>query len=334
MSEYFYTNDLCVLMDVFLRELADLDEESESVCLSIILLSSTLFWPTLFQLRHTYLRVLHPLLTKTQLRDIPYKRPQILVTLESLLGNSKIREVNPTTKRLVDRCLSGDWCLQPRELRESAGYGIRRVSSPNSETSTSMGPPGSMHLDITGNKVMKSLKHSKSVEQLSIRSEPSTRQIPRSPLDQVQTRRPSNASIQSLPAFVSPNSPKIIAAPASKRRQNTSTTLVEDVQPARQNSLPLGVEHYYQLPPSPLSPHTRSAPATPPSPPAAEETSTQTQPRRRPPPPTPTKRRKPPAIPLGRTHGGATITTIRSSEPSPLSKVYKAPIGLQQSTVP
>ena len=30
-SEYFYTNDLCVLVDVFLRELADLDEESESV---------------------------------------------------------------------------------------------------------------------------------------------------------------------------------------------------------------------------------------------------------------------------------------------------------------
>jgi hypothetical protein len=215
---------------------------------------------------------------------------------------------------------------------------MRRVSSPNSETSTNMGPPGSMHLDITGNKVMKSLKHSKSVEQLSVRSEPSTRQIPRSPLDQVQTRRPSNASIQSLPAFVSPNSPKIIAAPASKRRQNTS----EDVQTARQNSLPLEAEHYYQHPPSLLSPHIRSAPAvvaataaaTPPSPPAAEETSTQTQPRRRPPPPTPTKRRKPPAIPLGRTHSGATITTIRSSEPSPLSKVYKAPIGLQQSTVP
>ena len=291
--------------------------------------------------------MLHPLLTKTQLRDIPYKRPQILVTLESLLGNSKIREVNPTTKRLVDRCLSGDWCLQLRELRESAGYGIRRVSSPNSETSTilsppaNMGPPASMHLDITGNKVMKSLKHSKSVEQLSVRADPSTRQIPRSPLDQVQTRRPSNASIQSLPAFVSPNSPKIIAAPASKRRQNMNTILVEDVYTARQSSLPLAVEHYYQNPPSPLSPHTRSAPAvvtataatTPPSPPAAEEPSTQTQPRRRPPPPTPTKRRKPPAIPLGRTHGGATITTIRSSEPSPLSKAYKAPIGLQQSTV-
>lgn len=31
--EFFYTNDLCVLVDVFLRELADLDEDSESVCI-------------------------------------------------------------------------------------------------------------------------------------------------------------------------------------------------------------------------------------------------------------------------------------------------------------
>ena len=32
LSEYFYTNDLCVLVDVFLREIVDLDEESESAC--------------------------------------------------------------------------------------------------------------------------------------------------------------------------------------------------------------------------------------------------------------------------------------------------------------
>jgi hypothetical protein len=31
-SEYFYTNDLCVLVDVFLREIVDLDEDNESVC--------------------------------------------------------------------------------------------------------------------------------------------------------------------------------------------------------------------------------------------------------------------------------------------------------------
>ncbi|KAJ2919761.1 hypothetical protein MD484_g678, partial [Candolleomyces efflorescens] len=90
MSEYFYTNDLCVLVDVFIRELADLGDEHES-------------------LRHTYLRVLHPLLTKTQLRDVPYKRAQITMQLESLIANADIRDVNPTTKRLVERCLSGDW---------------------------------------------------------------------------------------------------------------------------------------------------------------------------------------------------------------------------------
>lgn len=32
-SEYFYTNDLCVLVDVFVRVLVDLDDENESVCL-------------------------------------------------------------------------------------------------------------------------------------------------------------------------------------------------------------------------------------------------------------------------------------------------------------
>ena len=31
-AEYFYTNDLCVLVDVFLREILNLDEENESVC--------------------------------------------------------------------------------------------------------------------------------------------------------------------------------------------------------------------------------------------------------------------------------------------------------------
>lgn len=37
-EEYFYTNDLCVLVDVFLRELADLDDDNESVCFSYQLL--------------------------------------------------------------------------------------------------------------------------------------------------------------------------------------------------------------------------------------------------------------------------------------------------------
>ena len=36
-SEYFYTNDLCVLVDVFLREILDLDEQNESVCFNYFL---------------------------------------------------------------------------------------------------------------------------------------------------------------------------------------------------------------------------------------------------------------------------------------------------------
>ncbi|CUA74248.1 Protein LDB17 [Rhizoctonia solani] len=97
--EYFYTNDLRVLVDVFIRELGNLPEESES-------------------LRHTYLRVLHPLLTNTQLKTNPYKRPELRQTLLSLISHAHIRDVNPTTRRLVERCLNAEWCrsLGPVDL--------------------------------------------------------------------------------------------------------------------------------------------------------------------------------------------------------------------------
>ncbi|CAE6412150.1 unnamed protein product [Rhizoctonia solani] len=89
--EYFYTNDLRVLVDVFIRELGNLPEESES-------------------LRHTYLRVLHPLVTNTQLKTAPYKRPELRQTLLSLISHADIRDVNPTTRRLAERCLNAEWC--------------------------------------------------------------------------------------------------------------------------------------------------------------------------------------------------------------------------------
>ncbi|CDZ96664.1 Coeffector of mDia Rho GTPase, regulates actin polymerization and cell adhesion turnover [Phaffia rhodozyma] len=102
-KEYFYTNDLKVLVDVFVRELSDLPEESES-------------------LRHTYLRVLHPLLTSTQLRTLPYKRAHLQRVLRSLTANPHgIREISPSTKRLVDRCLSGEWCIQEDSAKRADG---------------------------------------------------------------------------------------------------------------------------------------------------------------------------------------------------------------------
>lgn len=90
---YFYTNDLRVLVDIFIRELHDLPDESES-------------------LRHTYLRVLHPLLTNTQLCTYPYKRPQIRRLLNGLVAHGHLRDISATTKRLVDRCLRAEWCVE------------------------------------------------------------------------------------------------------------------------------------------------------------------------------------------------------------------------------
>nr|CAG8435404.1 12552_t:CDS:2 [Entrophospora candida] len=90
--EYFYTNDLRVLIDVFIRELYDLPDESEAV-------------------RHTYLRVLYPLISNTQLNRDYYKQNQIYKLLLDLNGTStkNFKPVSPTTQRLVDRCLFTDY---------------------------------------------------------------------------------------------------------------------------------------------------------------------------------------------------------------------------------
>ena len=256
-------------------------------------------------MRHTYLRVLHPLLTKTQLREVPYKRPQLLVLLESLTSNSRVREVNPTTRRLAERCLGGEWCQQLMELRRDAGY---RVSSPLSDTSTVLSPPfaSTTAQTDTGNTVMKNLKFSKSVEHLSTtKIEVPKVPIPRSPLDQF---RAMNGSTQSIPSIMNQSTTRIGAPPPPKRR---STTVPQNNPPLHAPTPLVPTAHVVE--PSSAS-STSSA--------SDEAKSTSTTARRRPPPPPAPKRRKPPAIP---THGGhgITITTIKTSESSPLSKVQK-----------
>jgi Protein of unknown function (DUF2013) len=103
-AEYFYTNDLHVLLDVVLRNLldlpADLGEGSSAMQ----------------ALRHTYLRVLHPLLENSQLRrpGMAYKRAEILAVLRVLGGDSPGSELHfapadETTLRLVERCRKVAW---------------------------------------------------------------------------------------------------------------------------------------------------------------------------------------------------------------------------------
>ncbi|KAF5384348.1 hypothetical protein D9615_003171 [Tricholomella constricta] len=317
-SEYFYTNDLCVLVDVFLRELVDLDEESES-------------------LRHTYLRVLHPLLTKTQLRDVPYKRPQIVHSLESLIANARVRDINPTTKRLVERCLGGDWCVNLTKVQREADG--ERSTSPNSDASAARSPtqahvglsslPASIQLQRSNSKTLKASRSAENLRPAVAR--PDQPRPPRSPLDNL--RRPSNASSISLSGVANAIAPNHALHPQPKCKGTASSAELEghfSISSRHHHSRP----HHRTQPPPPPPPllvvengsHNLRPPPTSSSlhslPLESSSTSTSTstsiiqprQPHRRSaPPPPPPKRRKPPAVPVERTHGGATITTIKSS---------------------
>ncbi|KAK3110378.1 pre-rRNA processing [Teratosphaeriaceae sp. CCFEE 6253] len=102
--EYFYTNDLHVLVDVIIRNLLDLDptigkqdEEKDGQK----------------ALRHTYLRVLCPLLRNTQLarEGNNYKREEVRKLLFLLANRSTAHfaPVDETVLRLVIRCKQIEW---------------------------------------------------------------------------------------------------------------------------------------------------------------------------------------------------------------------------------
>ena len=118
--EYFYTNDLRVLVDILIRNLLDLPEDASA-------------------LRHTYLRVLYPLLAHTQLRHPPQYKREELRKLLALLVRGQVPEgqgsptsihwqyfedVDETTVRLVNRCQKVAW------LSDLEAESIPQVESP------------------------------------------------------------------------------------------------------------------------------------------------------------------------------------------------------------
>ena len=110
--EYFYTNDLRVLLDVIIRNLMDLPDEKIS-------------------LRHTYLRVMYPLLAHTQLSQPPhYKREEVLRLLRILRGshNAHFAPADETTLRLVDRVTKVEWLKSDEEYDDSEGSGQAEVA--------------------------------------------------------------------------------------------------------------------------------------------------------------------------------------------------------------
>ena len=91
--EYFYTNDLHVLLDIILRNLLDLPPSSTA-------------------LRHTYLRVLCPLISHTQLKNPPHYKRDELYQILSMMGGGAVGHfgaVDDTTKRLIGRCMKVPW---------------------------------------------------------------------------------------------------------------------------------------------------------------------------------------------------------------------------------
>ncbi|KAI0252757.1 hypothetical protein BJV78DRAFT_1281353 [Lactifluus subvellereus] len=348
LSEYFYTNDLCVLVDVFLREIVDLDEESES-------------------LRHTFLRVLHPLLTKTQLRSLPYKRPQIVRALESLIAHQEIREVSSTTKRLVERCLNGEWCVQHRASssvgRVAAESEMQRTASPSSDGVAiqylTPKPPGGPVPVTTDSSVWRrhSIKGSRSADNLREMVTANAKSSSRA-LDILC--KPGNDSSLTLATTSQPSAAATHRHAHQHRDRTGSETLAnqrpadlrprshlpsprEGNPPVRHNSL--GTEPHESTSlvsggrapapppaPSPLSPASgRSFDAhVPPSPAGSAMSGTssvgRTKKVQRRSPPAPPKRRKPPAVPVrvGTSNSGAEIAAIASSTSAPaMGKVGK-----------
>ncbi|KAH6890953.1 hypothetical protein B0T10DRAFT_297755 [Thelonectria olida] len=133
--EYFYTNDLRVLLDVIIRNLMDLPDEKMS-------------------LRHTYLRVLYPLLAHTQLSQPPhYKQDEILRVLNILRGshNAHFAPADGTTIRLVDRVSKVKWVEEAEQ-------------SPSPQSPV----PGSGEAEVARKFLGISLSHSASASSISV----------------------------------------------------------------------------------------------------------------------------------------------------------------------
>ncbi|OTA99489.1 hypothetical protein M426DRAFT_325086 [Hypoxylon sp. CI-4A] len=120
--EYFYTNDLRVLLDVIIRNLLDLPNE-------------------LMALRHTYLRVLYPLLSHTQLNQPPhYKKDEIQKLLRILAGsgNTHFAPVDETTLRLVDRVAKVQWLCDEGIGAAEVARKFLGISLSHSETASNV----------------------------------------------------------------------------------------------------------------------------------------------------------------------------------------------------
>jgi len=128
--EYFYTNDLHVLVDVIIRNLLDLDPGNGAQDVA----PDGTERDGQKALRHTYLRVLCPLLKNTQLAQEGnnYKREELRKLLYLLVNRSSshFAPVDETVIRLVIRCKQIDWLMEEGDEQDEAIEGKLREVAP------------------------------------------------------------------------------------------------------------------------------------------------------------------------------------------------------------
>jgi hypothetical protein len=143
-QEYFYTNDLHVLVDILIRNLLDLPADADPLPSPLTEAKHSPSTPT--SLRHTYLRVLHPLLAYTQLRLGPhYKRDQLRNALFLLADatHNHFSRPDETTVRLVGRCINVSW-LRSEEDIELAIACASSPTEPVPSTTSELTAPDSL----------------------------------------------------------------------------------------------------------------------------------------------------------------------------------------------
>ncbi|EMR08361.1 hypothetical protein PNEG_03201 [Pneumocystis murina B123] len=114
--EYFYTNDLRVLVDVFIRKLYNLPENNK-------------------KLYHAYLRVFYYLLKNTQLKNPPYyKQDQLQKLFQALKESIKYQHIKPAnsiTEKLLLRCIKISW-IKNNELENDILFSTNWNNESNS----------------------------------------------------------------------------------------------------------------------------------------------------------------------------------------------------------
>ncbi|KAL2853824.1 hypothetical protein BJY01DRAFT_206461 [Aspergillus pseudoustus] len=247
--EYFFTNDLHVLVDILIRNLLDLPEEAAA-------------------LRHTYLRVLYPLLAHTQLRLPPhYKRDELkrmlsLLVRGQLTGNTEVDcerirhfdEVDETTRRLVLRCASVEW------LRDDEAETYKPDPFPQREDSLTSSLPTIDSALLSDADIGTSLESSQTVYSTSTRQSstedlsPTTADIVESPVSVSETPR-KHSQIERLGMHLDPASSSSLSVHeiASQREKPGVIT------PSRHHGRPLTEAQTSPTKPKvkPLPPKTR-----------------------------------------------------------------------------